>query len=534
MPNEPSQQLPPSKGEAGRKSRLWIPGLIIAVAAVGVAAIQYCQIAELMPPSDTFLAKFVIIALSLILLFLWFVLLGPATRSLRTRVGAITVVVALGVLGTIRIENVSGNIWPKLRFRWTPHADETLARPSTEALDAAVNLSETTPEDYPEFLGPGRRAALDNVHLARDWSAQPPRKLWRQPIGAGWSSFAIVGHFAVTQEQRGEEELITCYDVDNGKLQWAQATPVRFSATIAGIGPRATPTIHEGKVYSMGAEGHLHCLDGATGKVIWMQNVVADNDAKVPQWGKSCSPLIYENMVIVSAGGPGGRSLVAYDKQTGKRIWGGGGDASSYSSPTLFNLGGQLQIVIVNEKVVTAHDPADGHILWHHPWPDSATASPNVAQPIAVGEDRVLLTKGYGIGSALCQIEHGADGWRVDQVWRTKNLKTKFTNAVVRDRFAYGLDEGILSCVEIATGKRRWKEGRYDHGQVLLVDDLLLVQSEKGDVALVEATPDAYRELTRFSAVSGQSWNCPALSGRRLLVRSEEEAACYELPLASP
>ena len=533
MPTEPPQQPMPDRVRRP-KARLWIPGLVVALAAVGVGVFQFCELTERMPPSDTFLAKFAIVALASILTFLWFVFLGPATRALRARVGTIVVLLVLAVVGTVRIESVSGNIWPKLRFRWAPHADEILPKAPTETSDTAVNLAETTSEDYPEFLGPGRRAALADHHLARDWSAEPPRPLWRQPIGAGWSSFAVVGHFAVTQEQRGQEELITCYDVDNGKLEWAQATPVRFSAAIAGIGPRATPTIHEGKVYAMGAEGHLHCLEGATGKVIWKKDVVEENGAHVPQWGKSCSPLIYENLVIVSAGGPGGKSLVAYDKQTGDPVWGAGNDGSSYSSPTVFNLGGQPQIVIVNARFVTSHNPADGHILWEHPWPDGEAASPNVAQPIAIGDDRVLLTKGYGVGSALWQVEAAADGWKVNQVWRGKNLKTKFTNAVVRDEFAYGLDEGILSCIEVATGKRKWKEGRYDHGQVLLVGDLLLVQSEKGDVALIDATPDAYRERTRFSAVRGQSWNCPALSGRRLLVRSEEEAACYELPVASP
>ncbi|HEV3136612.1 MAG TPA: PQQ-binding-like beta-propeller repeat protein [Pirellulales bacterium] len=506
---------------------------MIAATAAGVAAMQYCEVAELRPPSDTFLAKFVIVALSLILLFLWFVFLGPATRSLRAQVGIVALVIAAAVVGMVRIESVSGNIWPKLRFRWTPHTDETLPKVAAETTAAeTVNLTETTPEDYPQFLGPGRLATLENIQLARDWAAEPPRRLWRQPIGAGWSSFAVVGHYGVTQEQRGDEELITCYDIDNGKLQWAQATPVRFSATLAGIGPRATPTIHEGKVYAMGALGHLHCLDGATGNVIWMQRVIEEKD--VPQWGKSGSPLVYENKVIASAGGPDSKALVAYDKQSGHILWSAGIDASSYSSPTIFNLAGQPQIVIVNARVVTSHDPSDGHILWKNAWPDSQTASPNVAQPISVGQDRILLTKGYGIGSALWQIERGAEGWSVNQIWRNKNLKTKFTNAVIRDGFAFGLDEGILSCIEIASGKRKWKEGRYDHGQVLLVGELLLVQSEKGDVALVEATPDAYRELTRFSAVSGQSWNCPALSGRKLLVRSEEEAACYELPLASP
>jgi len=223
---------------------------------------------------------------------------------------------------------------------------------------------------------------------------------------------------------------------------------------------------------------------------------------------------------------------LAYDKGDGHLLWSGGDDASSYSSPTLMTLGGQPQIVILNARFVTGHDPSDGHVLWQHVWPDNDTATPNVSQPIAAGDDRVLMCKGYGVGSALWQIKQDGGKWTVEELWRHGNMKTKMTNAVVRDGMAYGLDEGILSCIDIASGAKKWKRGKYGHGQVLLIDDLLLVQSEQGDVALVGATPEAYRELTRFSAVSGQSWNYPALSGNKLLVRSDEEAACYELPLA--
>ena len=198
--------------------------------------------------------------------------------------------------------------------------------------------------------------------------------------------------------------------------------------------------------------------------------------------------------------------------------------------PTLLTLGGVPQIVIVNAKFVTAHDPADGHVLWQHAWPESFTDMPNVSEALAVGDDRLLLSKGYGVGSALWQIAHADDTWTVEQVWKSHGLKTKFTNAVVRDGYAYGLDEDVLTCIDLATGKRKWLKGRYNHGQVLLVGDLLLVQSESGEVALVEAKPKAYHELARFAAVDGQSWNYPALAGRKLLVRTEEEAACWELP----
>jgi outer membrane protein assembly factor BamB len=445
---------------------------------------------------------------------------------------AVAVVAAfIAFLAAFEIEGFTGDIVPRVRARW-------LAEPELQqASDAKTDLTAVTADDYPEFLGPGRRATLPTADLARDWSAESPKLLWRQPIGAAWSSFAIVGPYAVTQEQRGEdgnEESITCYEVATGKLRWAYATPGRFSAALAGVGPRATPTIHEGRVYAMGALGQLVCLDGETGKPIWSRDIVEENGAQLPQWGKSGSPLVHDGAVIVSAGGPDGKSLVAYDKVEGKPLWTAGDDASSYSSPTLLTLCGVPQIVIVNQQTVCAHDPTDGHILWQHVWPDQDVPSPNVSQPLAVGDDRVLMSKGYGVGSALWQIKRDGDNWSVEQLWRNNNMKTKMTNAVIRDGFVYGLDEGILSCIDVASGAKKWKKGKFGHGQVLLVGDLLLVQSEQGDVALVEANPDAFKELTRFTAVSGQSWNCPALSGHKLLVRSDQEAACYELPAARP
>jgi outer membrane protein assembly factor BamB len=525
---------PPSPQQNGAITffRRWFPFLLIAVEAIALVLIQYLASIEWLDGAYTFLITFSIVGLGTILLFVWFVFLAPASPSLRRRAGMIGLVLVLIAVALVRIEGVSGDIRPRFAWRWAPGPDAAL--PSLAAAPTRVDLTETTPDDYPQFLGPNRTATLAAPRLARDWQAHPPKLLWRQPIGAGWSSFAVVGHYGVTQEQRGDQELVTCYDVDTGKLQWFHATPVRFDEVIAGVGPRATPTIHEGKVYALGALGHLMCLDGATGKLLWQHDLVEETGATPPQWGKSCSPLVHENLVIASAGGPSGKSLVAYDKLDGRLVWSAGDDASSYSSPALLTLCGVPQIVMVNESFTSAHDPADGRVLWQRAFPEAGRASPNIAQPIAAAGDRILLSKGYGIGSTLWQIRREADRFSVEPIWRKNTLKTKMTNAVVRDGCAYGLDEGTLCCIDVATGNRRWKRGRYGHGQVLLVDDLLLVQSEQGEIALVEASPDDYRELARVAVIDGQSWNYPALSGRKLLVRSQLEAACYELPVVSP
>jgi outer membrane protein assembly factor BamB len=528
----------PAEARVSANRRPIIPVALVALLTVALAGLAYAESNEWLSPANAFISKASTIAATVLLLFAWFVFLSPASPTLRKRVGVVGLV-ALGLLvAAVKIESVSGDIVPRLRFRWLPHPDQMLGKLETSGASGAVDLSQTSPDDYPQFLGRDRRATLEDVGLARDWSAAPPKLLWKQPIGAAWSSFAVVGPFAVTQEQRGEEELITCYEVDTGKARWQHATSVRFDEKLAGIGPRATPTIHDGKVYAMGALGHVTCLDGATGRQIWQRDIVTEFDAVPPIWGKSCSPLVHENLVIVSAGGIQGKSLVALDKLGGKVVWSGGDDPSSYSSPVLMTLCETPQIVMINAVSVVGHDPHDGRVLWRRGWPEESLvaqeASPSVAQPIAVGDDRILLTKGYGAGSALWKVRREGDKWAVDEVWRNLNMKTKFTNAVVREGYAYGLDEGTLECIKIDGGRKAWKRGRYGHGQVLLVDDLLLVQSEAGDIVLVEANPQVFRELARYKAIDGTAWNPPALVGRKLLVRSNLEAACYELPAASP
>ncbi|HVC92582.1 MAG TPA: PQQ-binding-like beta-propeller repeat protein, partial [Pirellulales bacterium] len=440
----------------------------------------------------------------------------------------------IGLVGALRIDGVSGDIVPRLAWRWGLKPDERLHKPTTvsadEGADAKIDLTATTADDFPQFLGRNRDGRISAPRLGRDWLSHPPLRLWRQPIGAGWSSFAVVGHYAVTQEQRGELELIVCYDLLTGKIRWSHADKGRFGTEIDGIGPRATPTIVDGYVYTVGAAGRLNCLNGAGGMVVWTHDVLAEHSAKNAGWGKSCSPAVFGDLVVVSAGGPDGHSLVAYHKQTGERVWEAGDDPSSYSSPVLATLAGVPQVLIVNPRNVVAHDPLDGHLLWRFKWEGN---DPKVPQPVPVDRDRVLIAAGYGVGCAMLGIEHGEDdAWEVREIWKQNRLKPKFTNLVVRDGYVYGIDDGrALVCLDTADGQLKWKGGRYGHGQVLLVDDVLLIQAESGEVALVEATPERHHEWTRFQAIEGNTWNNPVLAGRYLLVRNAEEAACYELPL---
>ncbi len=512
------------------KSRIrWLPAAIII--ALTILAIILLWSVDAPQRQWRVLQTVLVLMLSFLLMLLWLLFFSRLRWKVRLiAFGAIVLIIFLSTT-LFRVKGFSGDLVPLLEWRWSEKAAESL-----------TSNASTTPgafsKDYPQFLGPHRNGTVQGIKLARDWSERPPQLLWRQPIGAGWSAFAVVGNSAITQEQRGEHEMVVCYDLMSGQEQWSHSDRDRYEATPAGVGPRATPTIVEDRVYTLGATGILNCLDFATGERIWSEDILYDNDAELASWGMSGSPLILNDLVVVSAGGKDGKSLVAYHKDTGERVWRDGSDPAGYSSPLMATLAGVPQILIFNYGSVAAHDPSDGGILWQHPWPNTTEC---ISQPVPLPNDHLFVSSGYGIGCKLFQIAHDADNQlKATLVWETPRLKAKFTNVVYRDGYIYGLDDGVLVCLDLTDGQRRWKRGRYGHGQVILVDGpdeiddqngLLLVSGESGDILLVEVNPNESKELARFPALTSKTWNNPALAGQYLLVRNDREAACYELPL---
>ena len=465
--------------------------------------------------------------LACILLLIWFNRSRGFPRRTRRVCTAVLlggiVLVAVAVRLTTRVQGVMNGIGvPQLVWRWSPKPGENLPEITAHQ---RVDLSTTRPTDFPEFLGPGRRGVVEHVGLSHDWS-RPPRLVWRQPIGLGWSSFAIVGDYAVTQEQRGDREMVVCYQVSSGKPQWAHVHEhTRFIDGQGGDGPRATPTIAGGRVYAMGATGILDCLDGATGDLIWTRKVIEDDQNLT--YGKTCSPLALDRVVVVT-GGREGPSLIAYDKDTGSPRWTARTDVTGYASPILTTLAGIPQIVTINESSVSAHDPADGHILWSYPWPGTM---PKTIQPIPIGANRLLISAGYGIGTSLLGIESAEGKLAASPEWTSPRLKPKLTNSVVCGGLLIGVDDpGALTCLDLANGKRLWRDDSVGFGQLLGVDDLLLVEYESGELGLCDPKRDGLHELGRFTALKERTWAEPALSGHFLLLRNDREAVCFQLP----
>lgn len=463
-----------------------------------------------------------------VLLVLWLLLASGLRAWQRLAIFAAVAAVAGFLALSLEVRELSGDVVPRVAFKWTERPDARLPAeiPATDA--APVADAATDGRDFPQFLGPRRNATVPHVRLATDWQAAPPALLWRRDIGAGNSGFAIARGIAVTEEQRGDQEMVVAYDLESGSPRWAHGATTRHASPLSGDGPCATPAIAGGTVFAVGATGRLTALDLSSGAERWSRDVLRDAGADKPVYGLCASPLVIGDQVVVVAGGRG--ALRAYDAATGAPRWSGGSYAAAYSSPALITLAGTPQIVVFHgagpDGDLTGHG-LDGTPLWHLPWPPVERTS----QPVALPGDRIFVSSGYGVGAKVFRVRQQDGRFTAETVWESASLKAKLTQVVYKDGFLYGLDDGILVAVDAETGARAWKRGRYGHGQVLLVGEVILVVSEQGEVALVDASPEAYRELGSFQAIAGRTWNTPALAGPYLVVRNTQQAACYRLPL---
>lgn len=533
-----------------RRLNLCIPVLLVVIAGVFVAMIWRDR--ETGSEQRRNIQTFIAIAVPSLFLFLWTIFLAPMGVRLRkgVAIGGLTLVILAAIL--YKIDGFDGDMQPIIRPRWWGKGKELVQPVVLSDLDKKMLppsspppgpvLPQTTPStpttdpsepvalsaDFPQFLGPARNGIIAPLVLHRDWSTKPPIERWRHDVGPAWSAFSVQSNRAITQEQRGSEEWVICYDLTTGRPLWTHRDTARYDTTIAGIGPRASPTITDTRVITLGATGLLNCLDLATGHRLWSVDIIADNDAAVLEWGMAGSPLVDGDRVIISAGGKRG-SVTAYNLTTGSRLWSAGNEATNYASPVIFTLLGERHLIIQNNFTITGHDPKDGRVLWSHPTPG---AHPKVAQALRISDNRLLISSGYGTGSNCFELERQTDGTITTRsIWKNILLKSKFANMVQRDGYVYGLNDGTITCLNLADGERAWRGLRVGHGQLLITGDLLLITSESGEVILAKATHEQYVELSRFRAFTDKTWNSPALAGRFLLVRNDREAACFELPM---
>jgi outer membrane protein assembly factor BamB len=402
---------------------------------------------------------------------------------------------------------------------------QAIAEPAAPAADPEGSKENA---EWPGFRGPARDGVIRGSQIAADWSRSVPVELWRQPIGPGWSSFAVHGGLIYTQEQRGDDEMVSAYSLATGAPVWRHRDAVRFYESNGGAGPRGTPAYSHGRVYALGATGILNALDARDGAVVWSRNAASDTGTEIPGWGFASSPLVTGDVVVVATEGV----LAAYDAGTGAPRWIGPAGRGGYSSPQLVVIDGVAQVILLNGEGATGVAPADGRVLWTHAWPGDG-----IVQPAVIAPGDVLIGSGSGlaaVGVRRLAIVQGLGGWTVAERWTSAGLKPYFNDFVVHKGHAFGFDGSILACIDVTDGTRKWKGGRYGHGQLVALpdQDVLLVLSEEGELALVAASTDRFAELARFPAIDGKTWNHPVLVGDVVLVRNGEEMAAFRLPLA--
>ncbi len=457
----------------------------------------------------------------------WTVTTSRLSNKLRRVTMFATILVVSFGWTLIRSEGITGEGGADFTWRWAEtHEERLLAQTSDESMAIPIAPEATeTGALWPGFRGPNRDGIIRGVRIKKDWSASPPVELWRRPIGPGCSSFAVSGSFLYTQEQRGDQEVVACYNRTTGKPVWRHTDSARFWDSHAGAGPRGTPAFKDGRVYTFGATGILNVLDARDGARLWSRNAASDTDTEIPNWGFTSSPLVVDDAVIVAVEG----TLVAYDLDSGDLRWSRSDGGTSYSSPHLLMIDGVEQIVFMSEVGATSVAPADGKLLWEYTWPGEG----RVVQPALTADGDILINSG---GMELClrriAVTQGTDGWNIEEQWTSRGLKPNHNDFVVHEGYAYGFNGPRLACIDVEDGQRMWQGGRYG-GQLLLLaeQDLLLVVSEKGELALVSAVPDKLTEFSRIPAIKGKTWNHPVLAGDILIVRNSQEMAAFRLSL---
>ena len=343
----------------------------------------------------------------------------------------------------------------RLRRRQPSHPPHLLHRPHP------LHLLHPSHPVLARFPRPESRRAYTAAPIRTNWPREGLRRLWKQPIGAGYASFVVADGRAFTIEQRRNQEVVAAYDVQTGRELWTNAWNASFEESMGGDGPRATPTYHEGRVYVLGAEGELRVLDAAKGTLVWRRNILSDNGANNLSWGMSAAPLIVDDTVVVLPGGTRGSSVVAYNKATGAPVWKALNDEASYTSPMLVTLGGIRQILVVTATRVGGAHTRQGHALvgipLEHVQRHQRRAADRLHSQRARSHFHVCVVRSWRRGVRAHTLDFigpgRTDRFQAKTIWENERMKNKFTSSVLHNGHIYGLDESILASVNAETGR---------------------------------------------------------------------------------
>ena len=385
-----------------------------------------------------------------------------------------------------------------------------------------------TSENWNQFRGPERNGHIPTQTVSIDWS-KPPKTRWSTSCGLGHSSIITSDKLAVTMEQDQDQEILIARSFEDGQEAWRVTEKTKWHDMLSGTGPRSTPTLHNGKLYTLFSHGKLSRVDANSGNVEWSIQVTPES-YEFPEWGLAISPLIWNDMVILSLGGENS-AVKAYSINSGEQIWQSEvAGKAVYLSPEILRLMDEDHLIVSLVGKIVSLDPKNGKTLWEKPWKIFMN-NVQIVQPIAISNDSIILAAGYGKGAECFTIARDEESkkYRVQSSWKSKDLKAKFSNPIFKDGYLYGLSENLLVCLEAKTGKLMWRGKKYSYGRILLVDQKLLILGHSGVLSVIDATPEEFREISSRQLLSNaRCWNGPAFVNGYLLARNGEQIACFD------
>ncbi len=385
-------------------------------------------------------------------------------------------------------------------------------------------VAELSAADWPQYRGPRRHGTSSESALLTRWGPGEPREVWRREIGAGYSGVTVVDGRAYTMAAGPEEEVTLCLDAETGATLWETGVGPSKESDLGDTGPRSTPTVVGDTVYTASSAGRLVALSTADGSVRWSRDFEGD----APRFGFSVSPLVDGERVILETGaddqGPG---VIALDRASGELLWSALQGPAGYSSPIVAEIDGVRQYVFfrrAGNEVVSVS--TEGEPLWSH----ATAALAVITTPIFHPPDRIFVASADDqFGGSMLRIRKGEDGFEVEELWNDRLMRNHFSTSVLVGGDLYGFDNGTFRCLDAETGERRWSKRSFGKGSLVAAGGLLFVLSDGGTLALVEASPDAYRELGRVPAMTGRAWTSPSLANGRLFVRDFNEIVSFDV-----